>query len=108
MSCFENCERDWLLGARGVCNATINGTLECICPEFYSGNDDWERFNDSCQVDERIQKIVHIVIVVLIGVSCLFIAASILFFACETGIVLQLRYIYMLLALPSTLFVALG
>lgn len=85
MSCFENCERDWLLGARGVCNATINGTLECICPEFFSGNDDWQRFDDSCQVDERIQQIVHSVIVGLITLSCLFIAAAILFFACETG-----------------------
>ena len=85
MSCVETCERDWLLGARGVCNATLNGTVVCVCPEFFSGNDDWQRFNDSCQVDERIQDIVHFVIVGLIGVSCLFIAAAILFFACETG-----------------------
>mmetsp|Transcript_15391 Transcript_15391/g.17423 ORF Transcript_15391/g.17423 Transcript_15391/m.17423 type:complete len:450 (-) Transcript_15391:934-2283(-) len=47
---MEECEQEWLFGSRGVFNSSSG---ECICPEGYSGKDDWGEFG-SCHVDVEL------------------------------------------------------
>jgi len=61
MSCGESCETDSLFGSRGVCNLT---SLECICPDGYSGRDDRLNYND-CHVNLSLQRTMWIIFVVM-------------------------------------------
>jgi len=49
----SECESMFEIGARGICN---NETGLCVCPEGFSGQDDWSLTND-CRTNENSQLI---------------------------------------------------
>lgn len=44
----EDCETDWFLGVAGIC---LEDNQTCLCPEGYSGRDDWV-ITQTCHVNE--------------------------------------------------------
>jgi len=48
----SGCEESWFLASAGVCDVA---TGECLCPDGYSGRDDWASFND-CRINEDLRR----------------------------------------------------
>lgn len=51
----DDCETDWALGVAGLCDEE-NG--KCICPDGYSGKDDWV-ITQTCHVNESAVLVFH-------------------------------------------------
>ena len=72
--CSDDCETDgWWLGAKGNCSVLTNGSsvngsssmyAVCMCPEGYSGEDDWGSWGD-CHVPVHVQSFVCHAIIAL-------------------------------------------
>ena len=72
MSCEDLCESpSGFFGVAGTCNTTSG---ECICPENYWGEDDWDSY-EGCSVRIPLQRLMWIVqlgthgLCLLIGIS---------------------------------------
>jgi len=68
------CEKSWALGTAGQCNVA---TGECVCPDGFSGRDDWAAFND-CRINEDFRRGFWIIALVI---NCIAFSSSIYAFA---------------------------
>ena len=61
LQCGADCLKDdWPFGVAGVCD---NATSRCICPEGYTGQDEWYYFND-CHVNLALARGMHLTMLV--------------------------------------------
>eukprot|EP00514_Thraustochytrium_sp_LLF1b_P002791 CAMPEP_0184510260 /NCGR_PEP_ID=MMETSP0198_2-20121128/1717_1 /TAXON_ID=1112570 /ORGANISM="Thraustochytrium sp., Strain LLF1b" /LENGTH=496 /DNA_ID=CAMNT_0026900135 /DNA_START=206 /DNA_END=1696 /DNA_ORIENTATION=+ len=60
-ACGPTCNETLGWGVRGTCDE-VSGV--CLCPAGYSGNDDWDQYND-CRVNEQAQFLIWVTCLVL-------------------------------------------
>lgn len=81
MCSIQDCEREWILGRRGFCNETLE---ICICPEGFSGVDDWKVFS-SCNVNESLRQGIHILALTASAIDVVLMLVSLIWFSTREG-----------------------